>query len=147
MCKFKTRDGNTCKLSPLMLACHLHKEKLIIQKDNYLKDEIKNLNKTILKKNENIKELNENILTLENKIIQMTEYYDNYQIIVDYENLKNKLSKLCKTNRIHEIVYDDGDLKENIYKEFNKHPILVFNEFKELKLKRNKLCHLHPKKI
>jgi len=141
MCKYIKKNNEKCKLSPKMTYCHIHK-KIIIK--NNLKKEIINLNKTIEKKTNQIKELNNNLefFKLElNKIYETYKTdYDKYQIIKQYEILKNELININPKSTPYKIL-TDYFYKDIIKQKFNKNINELKNEFNYLRKKRIEYCH------
>ena len=146
MCNQITKSGSKCRISANASYCHIHKRNIIIQKplvDN-LKKEIKNLNKTIQKKNIQITELNNNLEFFKNEvnIIQKKyeEDYNKYQIIKQYEILKNQLININPKSSPYKIL-TDYYYKDIIKKKFNKDINDLKNEFNYLRKKRIEYCH------
>lgn len=147
MCNAKTINNQKCSLQPYKPLCHIHLkiqnkqqneilinkfiEKLKLNNTDYKNlfnshekqsNEIKNLNKTIqlktFKNRDNKMKLLSKINKLENENNEMREYYNNYKIILEYENTRQNLI----INNIDIYTYND-------------------NEFHELRKKRNLLAH------
>ena len=141
MCKYIKKNNEKCKLSPKMTYCHIHKK--IIIKHN-LKKEIINLNKTIEKKTNQIRELNNNLefFKLElNKIYEKYKKdYDKYQIIKQYEILKNELININPKSSPYKIL-TDYYYKDIIKQKFNKNINELKDEFNYLRKKRIEYCH------
>ena len=160
MCNYLTKRGVQCSLSPNKDTCHIHKKHLIIE---HKQTEIRNLNKTILKKselfhsevktlkteNESLKTENESLKTqvqnFEKRILEMQEDFESYSKVKRYELLKSKLAK-------H--VYDISDLYEVKYfcREHSNESTLsgifgvqtdYWKYYNELRLERNKQCHIY----
>jgi hypothetical protein len=139
MCKFIKANNEQCKNSPNKEYCYIHTKKIIINDIN-LKQEIKNLNKTIVKKNEIIKSKSEIVIILSKKINSMKEDFDRYQIIKEYHIIKttmlNLLPKSCPYSLINNI--DNKDILEEIFK-------LPYNEilpyYSNLRYNRTKFSH------
>ena len=151
MCKYILKSGNQCKLSPKIVYCHIHSK--IVIKDN-LKKEIINLNKTIEKKVNKIKELENNLEFFKNEVNELhldktklaclvnkyKEDYNKYQIIKQYEILKNKLININPNSSPYKIL-TDYYYSDIIQKTFNKHINDLKNEFITLRKKRIEYCH------
>jgi len=144
MCNQITKSGNQCKLEVNKTYCHIHKKQII--KYN-LKKEITNLNKTIEKKANQIKELNENleffkneINELNNKINEMNENYEKYELIKKYTTLKKELIKI--NNRTTPFKILSSPYYKNIVEtKFKKPQDLLLEEFTNLRNHRNDYCH------
>jgi cell division protein FtsB len=141
MCNYIKNNKEKCKLSPQLLYCHIHK-KLIIK--NNLKKEIINLNKTILKKVDKIKELEQNLEFFKNEVNELQKKYktdyDKYQIIKQYEILKNQLININPDSSPYKIL-SDYYYKDIIKQKFNKDIDELKYEFNELRKKRIEYCH------
>ena len=144
MCnEISKRTGNKCKLQPTEKFCFVHKAKIAKEQlehnvliQDYTKDEVRNLNKTIQKQSDKIKDL-------WNKINQMKESYELYEKIKYFEGLKKNLQKVID-------VYDLDKLYQFCINKNNKkilEDILGEHEdqymyYTELRWERNKIAHL-----
>lgn len=142
MCKYILKSGNQCKLSPKIVYCHIHSK--IVIKDN-LKKEIINLNKTIEKKVNKIKELENNLEFFKSEVNELhnkyRDDYNKYQIIKQYELLKNELININPKSSPYKIL-SDYYYSDIIKKKFNKNINDLKNEFITLRKKRIEYCHL-----
>lgn len=144
MCNQITKSNEKCKLEPNKPYCHIHK-KLIIKHN--LKKEIINLNKTIEKKSLENKELKKNleffkneVNELNNKINSMIDHYNKYEVIKNYNKLKNELININPQLTPYKILNDPyyKNLIENKYKKSQED---LKNEFTNLRINRNLFCH------
>ena len=152
MCNYIKKNNEKCKLSPKNLYCHIHKKIIIKQKQQFsekissdnLKKEIINLNKTIEKKVDKIKELEQNLEFFKNEVNELHKKYkkdyDKYQIIKQYEILKNELININPQSSPYKIL-TDYYYKDIIKQKFNKDIDELKNEFNYLRKKRIEYCH------
>ena len=115
MCEQILKSGLQCKIKSKTKLCHIHIKKALFNKKQ---NEIINLNKSLEKKSEIIKELYKEISTYKIKLFSLQEDnnimkkdYENYQIIKEYENQKNKL--ILKGIDIYN--YDDKEFHNKRY--------------------------------
>lgn len=141
MCNQLTKLGTKCCIQPNKSYCHIHNK--MIAKYN-LKKEVINLNKTIQKKTIQINELNNNLEFFKNEVNNIQkkyeEDYNKYQIIKQYEILKNKLININPQSSPYKILCDNK-YKQTIKKTFNKDINVLKDEFNYLRKKRIEYCH------
>ena len=160
MCNHLTKDGIKCSISPKKTLCHIHKKFIALR---HKQNEIKNLNKTIVKKNNDISTLrgtNKSLklvldhLRNENKILktevsfaqekssEMEEDFNNYSIIKRFELLKRKLmNHIDNVNDTYEIKLFCKNTKLSILNEIFGEQTDYWKYYNTLRLQRNKLCH------
>lgn len=153
MCIAITTRNAVCKRAPKDKYCLLHKK----FKDNeYKSSEVKNLNKTMIRKNKLIKELefkldekNNDIDNLKDEIESMKNDFEDYQFIKMFETIKMKLKRYLG-HKFKDIDFlnwyldyeNNKEIMENIFIHSNKHEYVPFSvHFDTLRLKRNKLSH------
>lgn len=159
MCNYIKRNGHQCKL-PAKPYCHIHK------KDAYLKDEIKNLNKTLLKKAEEIKQQKENeeVLYLElretkfllaeledekdqlvSEVESMKHDFEAFQTIKRFERLKMNLSKHIDVGDVSAMyIFLKANKNKSLLKDlFGKEYDNYNSAYETMRWKRNKVAHYH----
>lgn len=167
MCKQILKNGELCKKSKLLDFCHLHKNLKLL---GYVKEEIKNLNKTVKNKNDKIKDLDnkinikENIISNlnndiyelkiekselqeENNILReekevMQEDFNNYQLIKRFESIKYNLKKYVNIKDYNQISFFCMQRKnQSILENIMGKQDDYYVYFNHLRLVRNKLSH------
>lgn len=162
-----TTTKQQCKISKNKSICHMHKKKKIL---GYVKNEIKNLNRTIEKKNSKIKDLDNQIdiktikikqlnkdiyelkiekseLQEENDILReeneaMKEDFNNYQFIKRFEAIKYNLKEYINIKDYNQILFFCIQRKNHdILESIMGKQDDYYKYFNYLRLKRNKLSH------
>lgn len=139
--------GIQCK-NPALHFCHLHKKYMI---EYNSRNEIKNLNNSMVKKSKEITNLiiDKAELEYENELLkeevnQMREDFNNYQFIKRFEKLKKEIRKHANTSDFNKIEFFCMQRKN--------HKLLkqlmgingesgFFRHYDEMRIKRNKLSH------
>jgi hypothetical protein len=156
MCNQKTTKGVKCLISPNRDICHIHKKQLLLK---HSKNEIKNLNNTIIKKNNKIstlcdksKSLKEEVNSLTNedkelllKINEMNKDFQNYATIKQFEYMKSKLCQnVCDiTDKCELKLFCKDKSNETILIDIFGKQLDYWKYYNKLRLERNSLCHLY----
>ena len=149
-CQGQTIRKTQCKKMTNSNYCHLHKHQEIIipvKQDTY-KIEVNRLNNSIQKKNEIInnqkQELKANhktIHTLKKKIENMQEFYEAYQVIKEYDELKTRIKAIVNFTSDYYINNSLQKYTNEIRAQFNMTPEELKNYYFDLKSKRNISAH------